>query len=206
MGYTMRTQPTLLALIMALFIPLACDAQLTPLETSQHFWRAIEQRDMATLKLYVMSPGTLSDEPQKLAVSDITFGKIVIDGDAATVETMLTIQDDTAFRTQLETQLQKTEGAWKVDYDRTINKLAQMDSKEKMLGNIKELGKILSDSIDSSVQELHKQWPELKRQLEELEEKTKAKLPELEQKLDEIRKKIEEGFKNQEEKPEGLSI
>lgn len=185
-----------LILAFILITPFACSAKITPQEVTQSFWLAIEQNDSQDIKTLISSPADF-DGTMPFQVSDIQTKKVVIENQLATVETELVVLDEKPFRTTIQTHLIQIQNNWKVDYQKTISSVTQISATEKALDNIKELGKIFSNSVDQSIQDLKEQWPAFKQQLEELEADAEATIPELRKKLDDIKKKIKQQIESE---------
>ncbi len=187
-------QSFILALI--LMTPFACASKITPQEVTRSFWQAVEQHKNQDLKNLISSAADFDDK-RSFSVSDIQIGKVIIEGELASVETELVVLAEKPFRTTIKTHLIQIDGSWKVDYQKTIPALTQISAADKVLDNIKSLGKIFSDSVDKSIEDLKAQWPALKQQLEELEADAEATIPELRKKLDEIKKKFEQHIEDE---------
>ena len=183
-------------LVLILMTPFACASKITPQEVTQSFWQAVEQHKNQDLKNLISSAADFDDK-RSFSVSDIQIGKVIIEGELASVETELVVLTEKPFRTTIKTHLIQIDGSWKVDYQKTIPALTQISAADKVLDDIKSLGKIFSDSVGKSIEDLKAQWPALKQQLEELEADAEATIPELRKKLDEIKKKFEQHIEDE---------
>jgi hypothetical protein len=100
----------------------ACSGELTPQETAAAFWSAVIEQDVAN----VIKHSTLTEPYEYDGFSrdwhgfQPAWGKLVIDGDEASIATTLTRPGDPNGQpVELVTYLVRQTGPWQVDYVRT---------------------------------------------------------------------------------------
>ncbi|HEY0720478.1 MAG TPA: hypothetical protein VGE50_04420, partial [Gammaproteobacteria bacterium] len=98
-----------------------------------------------------------------------SFGKIVIDGDEATVTTTLAKSTSGDESVTFETILIRQEGEWRVDYART-DKEVNSGPLGKLFGQIERLGKSLTAQFGTTSDELAKEMDRMGAQLAALSE------------------------------------
>lgn len=172
---------------------------MTPLQTSEKFWRGIEKKNITLVTIYSISdPKIKSDELRQLPdIKDVSFGRIIIDADQTEIETNVTvIVDDKETNVSLITGLIKHEGKWKVKYRETMLALTVKRNVTEMISSIEDLAAGVSKEIEKSVDEVkEKAIPEIKSTLEDAEEELREKVPEIKNMIDKFLKSIEEIIK-----------
>ncbi len=169
---------------------LSCQSTKTPLQVSEHFWLGIQTENVALVKKYSLANSI--DEPEDIArfenVTDATFGKIIIDGDFAKIETnvAMTLNEKTT-DISLQTYLENNNDVWKVNYRKTVLQLEVNRNMAEVFGDIEEMTAEMTEEIESSVEEIREKIvPEIKSQIEQAEEELLEKLPELKNIFDEF--------------------
>ena len=111
-----------LGLLIILFGLTACFEQKTPQEVSEVFWQAAIDNNLDDIIKYSTLNETQAYEgfSQNLQQMEVSSGKIIIDGNLASIDTTLTNQNDSEeekknFRTYLVLQNEE----WTVDYAQT---------------------------------------------------------------------------------------
>lgn len=159
----------------------ACQSEKTPLETAQIFWSAMVKNDLEQAKKYCTSQSRqfLVSSPQnKLKNAIFSYGKIIIDGNQASVETQI-IQPDKK-NTSLTTFLVKEDKHWKVDYQRSVKNFSSNIFREifKSLNNLGEtFNKQLEQQIPLIEKEIELFGQELKQQIDTIENKLNKSSP-----------------------------
>lgn len=138
------------ALICSALLLAACVQEDTPQEATQAFWQAVVANDAAG----VVRHSTLADAAQYDTFGrdwqgrTPSFGKIVVEGDQATVATVLAGPGE-ATSPQFVTHLVRVDGAWKVDYARTGKALAGGPLGE-LFGRLETLGGSIAGQLKAA--------------------------------------------------------
>ncbi|MDH5600662.1 MAG: hypothetical protein OEY78_05075 [Gammaproteobacteria bacterium] len=172
----------------------ACFGPSTPQEVGQDFWQAVLEND----KSDVVEHSTLTDEKYYDRFSkdwtgfQLSFGKLVIDQQAASIDTKLAAptnsdQDSRRFTTYLVLHDEK----WKVDYERTAQSikggvLGELFSALNQVGN--ELSRKIQSSADSFSREIEHMGKELEQLSREFEQQASENM---EKYAEQMRKSIE---------------
>jgi len=167
-----------------------CATPLSPIEVSEQFWRAVQNKDAVTIqKLAVSSSFTAAKPVEGLPpIENFTLGRTIIDGKQATVETTIILRSDKPHTIPLETKLIQEKGQWKVVYGDTIPPLTDGGPLSEALGNIKEL-------LNKSAEELQRALPAIQRELKGIEEGLREQLPELRKHMEGVAKEVEKILK-----------
>ena len=208
-----KLKRNLIGIITPLLILSACFAEKTPLEVSQAFWASVISHDLDNAVKYSSLENTQQYDgfSQNWSQSQVTWGKIIIDGKQASVETVITRPGSPQPDNQtFNTYLLQLNNVWTVDYEKTrqdmqstplsnlFNQLSQIgegfteklkDSSQgfsqKMERMTEELGE-LSDSISEEAAQSMEQYAEaLSNSLEELAISIERSLEEQKDKLTE---------------------
>ncbi len=185
---------------------LSCQSTKTPLQVSEHFWLGMQTKNVALVKKYSLSNSI--DEPDEAAlfenISAATFGKIIIDGDLAKVETNVTMtSNEKNMNITLQTYLENNNDAWKVNYRKTVLQLEVNRNMAEIFGDIEEMTTEMTEEIEESVGEIkEKIVPEIKSQIEHAEKKILEKLPELKNIFDELLHELEKSLEELMPSPE----
>lgn len=158
-----------IALLCAIVLLTACTAERTPQEVTQAFWQAVIENDAKG----AVRHSTLTDVQQYDGFgrdwSGFTpaWGRIVIEGAEASIETTLTTAaaDNTRPLTFV-THLVRQDEQWQVDYARTAEDV-NAGPLAKLFGRLERLGKDISQQLASTSDKLAL---ELERMGEEFEE------------------------------------
>lgn len=183
--------------VLALAITLAaCSRPLEPQDVADRFWRAVGVQSAAKIRRYVRAADQeeLSGDAKILPISGYELGRIVIDGDVATIDTSVTLAGDEPVTVGIETELVRENGHWRVDYERTVNHISMQSDLARVIDQIAVFGDALKDGIDKSVDEMKKVVPEIEKQLSRIEGEIKQRMPELRERLEEFSKRIEESL------------
>lgn len=196
-----------LLLLAVVFILNGCMENLPPVEVSERFWTAVQNKDAGTVHKYISSEAHAQNDltANLLPIDRFTLGKTIIDGEMAWVDTTVVISGDQPFTVPLKTVLLQENKQWKVDYDATVSSISGGNDLARLLGHLNDLGIQFSDQLNRSLVEMQKALPEVQKELEKLEENMKQKLPELQQQLEEFVRQLEEalGGKSDKHPPPG---
>jgi hypothetical protein len=132
-----------------------------------------------------------------LPVTGTEFGRIIIDGDQAAVETTVTLESDRPLRVPVETALVFEGGRWLVDYDLTVESIRVGSPVAEILRDMRVMSDKIAQAMDDSVTELERTLPELERQLRTIERDLKAQLPELQRSLEDFAARLEQALKGE---------
>jgi len=174
-----------------------CEEKLSPIEVSEHFWKGIELRDAMIIERFVSSDSQIDSSSIEniLPVNNTSFGRTVIEGDMAWVDTTVTIASEKPFTLPLTTTLIMENGYWKVNYNETIASISSGGDIARIMGSIQNLSGKFTEELDRSIGEMQKAIPEIKREIEQVEEKIKSKIPELKRRMEEFTKQLEDILK-----------
>ncbi len=175
-----------------------CATNLSPIEVSQNFWTAVQNKDSQTIRKYITSASPRENDltANILPVSNFTLGRTVIDKNQAWVDTTVEIAADDPFSLPIKTVLLQENEQWKVDYTATVASISSSSDVARILGNLNDLGIQFADKLNQSLGEIQKTLPEVQRELEKIEESMKQKLPELQQRMEEFMRQLEEALGN----------
>lgn len=194
---------SVILLFVALFSALllsGCFAPKSPQDAAKAFWQAVVDNDAKDVATY----STLSkpEDFDGFAVDwqgfKPTWGKIVIDGDHASIDTEFNGPSSTeTAKRHCVTYLIRKGNVWKVDY-----KLTQISLRGgaigSLLGSVNQLGNELSKNLDSSVKQLDVELERLGRQFKEMADSFSQQAPKILDKhteeLQRIMKELEESI------------
>lgn len=194
---------SVLLICSAFFIP-GCAANLSPMEVSDKFWTAVKNRDGRMASGYVTS-GSLESLKQQdldqdiLPINNVSFGKTVIDGEQAWVDTDVVIAGNDPFHLPLKTVLLMENRDWKVDYDKTVASVSKSSSVARVLGELNNIGEQFNEKLNRSLDEIERTLPQVQKEIEKIEGNLREKLPELRQRLEEFMRQLEESLGNKKE-------
>ncbi|KAF3984475.1 MAG: hypothetical protein HFP81_01920 [Methylococcales symbiont of Hymedesmia sp. n. MRB-2018] len=171
---------TPIALAIGVFITIllisACESVKTPSQVTLIFWNALAKDDLslATKQCNLTSQPRLDSPVISLNKSNFDFGKIIIDGSHATVETFITpsINNKSSFTTFLSQEKQQ----WKIDCHKSLKELSNRPFNS------------FFKSLDSLGKNITKQ---LKQQLPKIKKEINAFAEELKQQADKFGKELE---------------
>ena len=188
----------------AFFIP-GCAANLTPMEVSDKFWTAVKNGDDYTVSGCVTSGSIESLKKQDLGrdilpINNISFGKTVIDGEQAWVDTDVEVAGNDPFTLPLKTVLLMENRQWKVDYDKTVASVSKTGSVARVVGELNNLGEQFNDKLNRSLDEIERTLPQVQQEIEEIEQNMRQRLPELRQHLEDFMRQLEDALGGKKEK------
>lgn len=180
-----------------------CSRPLPPQDVADRFWRAVAAQSTAKIRRYVRTTDreALDGDAEVLPVAEYALGRIVIDGDAATVETQVTLDGDKPLSVSIDTVLVREQQHWRVDYAATVNRISMQSELARVIGQIESFGETLKEGIDKSVDELQKAVPEIEKQLSRIEQGIRQRMPELRERLEEFSRRLEERLEAPPEAP-----
>ena len=177
---------------------MSCQSQKTPLQISEHFWLGMQTKNVALVKKYSLVNSI--DESEDLSrfenITAATFGKIIIDGTVAEVETKVLMSSDEKNREiTLHTYLQNSNEVWKVNYRKTVLQLVVNQNMAEAFDDIEKITEEITEQIEESVEEIkEKVVPEIKSEIEQVEKDILQKIPELKNIFDEFLHELEKSL------------
>lgn len=169
---------------------LSCQSSKTPLQVSEHFWLGVKTKNVALVKKYslVVSIDKSEELDQFENITVITFGRRIIDGNLAEVETNVTMSSNEKIRTiTLNTYLENNNDAWKVNYRKTVFQLVVKQDMAKIFDDLQEMTEDISAEIKESVEKIKgKIVPKVRSKIEQAEKELLEKLPEFKNIFDEF--------------------
>lgn len=194
---------------------LACnESPLTPSETVQHFWAALLSGEVTRAQQYVTreSLSELQQTNQDFSETTVSFGKINLESNRATIETTLTKATMTDQRTvtvatTFQTVLDKQDKLWRVNYIATRKSLDDSKRKKglsKLVDDLEELGRDVKGQLGGVLENWEKVTPKIKQDLEELGNSMQKQLqdsidkhgPEVQEKLQEFTESLDDVLKD----------
>lgn len=144
-----------------------CLGPKTPQAVTQAFWQAVVENHADDVAKYstLADPKAFDGFGQHWGGFTPALGKIVIDGDQASVETRFAAPagSEKASR-EVTTYLVREKGEWKVDY-KTTAQAVQGGALGVLFGRLNQLGGELSKSLDASVKDLNVEMERLSQKL-----------------------------------------
>ncbi len=160
----------------------SCESKLSPEKATILFWSALAENNLDQAKVYcssVSAPELLSTEPHQLSNSRFNYGKIVLDGNQATVETK--IEPALNNKSSFTTYLVKEENDWKVECERSIKELSGNQFLNEFINNLNTLGNEINKKLEQQLpiieKELQSFGQELKQQLDDLDKELNKPYP-----------------------------
>jgi len=184
-----------LAILCCAILLVACSGPKTPQEVAQAFWKSVLENDVGDIVKY----STLTDAKQYDHFSKnwsgytATWGKLVIEGEKASVGSRFEISGDKEKETrEFTTRLIKRNDQWMVDYAST-NEEVQGGVIGNLLGQLSTAGKNLSQQLGEAASgfdiQLKRMGDELDKLAKSLDSKTKKSVDKF---ADDLRERIEE--------------
>ncbi|TGN40565.1 hypothetical protein [Marinobacter confluentis] len=180
-----------------------CSRPETPQQVATEFWQALAEgkadaaaelstlADTATLEGF--DAGTFNTLPE--------FGRVVIEADKATIETVLAAKKSAGdaaegARREITTYLVRVNDQWLVDYQRTQEAVASRSPIEGLKSDISRLREQFDDAVGRSSEQIAEQVDQLAKDFETYSEETGRKageaLENFGESLKNFRKEIEE--------------
>jgi len=188
----------------------ACQGPATPEQVASEFWQAWQHGDVDKARSYCSSAtaAALAPVPEALQTAQVRFDRQVIEGNDASLDTIVTFPAPPGAASAPEerrvtTYLVRESDRWMVEAARTQQALAPDASVESLARRIEQLGQELAKGVEEAGKEIDKKAPELQRQLEELGAQTQKQIGDA---IEELRRKLDEAFKPEPEEPKGKQI
>lgn len=162
-----------------------CVSKKTPTETTQAFWSAMAKNNVESAKEYCSSQSQtqFSANNALFKKSTLTYGKIIIDGNQASVDAKIIPPFNQ--RSSITTFLIKESDIWKVDCQRSTTELKSNFLVEDFFKNLNDLGQSLNKQLEQQLPLIEKEigsfTQELEKQLKNFESELKKSLPKKQQ-------------------------
>jgi len=170
---------------------MSCQSSNTPLQVSEHFWLGMQTKNVALVKKYSLVNSI--EESEDLArfekIAGATFGKIIIDGNTAEIETKVMMSsNEKNNEISLNTYLENNNEVWKVNYRKTALQLIVNQNMAEAFDDIDKITAEITEQLEESVEKIkEKVLPEIQSRAEEIKEKV---LPEIESKIEQTEKEV----------------
>ena len=172
----------------------ACQEQpATPMDVSQAFWEAVKQKDVNAIRQLSITnsiPADLKSE-DVVSITNASFGKIVIDGTHAEVETRVTVASDHPASLPLDTVLIQENEQWKVDYQASMSAIYDGSQVSEIIRELKVFGENFSKEFDQSMHELDKAMPEIEKEVNRMGEALKEHLPAIKKQFEDLARELQ---------------
>jgi len=145
-----------------------CQQPKTPEQVTTAFWAALIKGEIEIAKGFVTEKSLhLITEKEIRKDADLRIGQIVINGDSAAVETIMTEDSRVS---SFNTALLKEGGLWKVDYQQTLINISAMPF-NGIFKSLDQLGETFKKQMEQQMPLFEKQiesfGEELKQQMDE---------------------------------------
>lgn len=171
--------PVYAGLFLFLLALTGCETAKSPDQVTRAFWTAVIDNDLEKAEGYATADSrslVTSSTRDYSQIASLETGKVIIDGNAASVETVLKPQDESVAARAFLTELVVENEHWRVDFRRTQNNMTGMlfdgffrglqNLGEKLQKQFEKQMPLLEKEIESFGEELEKQMEEFGRQLE----------------------------------------
>ncbi|MEM7466621.1 MAG: hypothetical protein AAF387_07015 [Pseudomonadota bacterium] len=188
--------PRLSVLLVVFLMLCACGKPDTPDQVANDFWTAIQANDAQKVKKYVSAKdkNTLQNVDDVLAIGNVSFGKIVIDAEQASVDTTVTLAGDQQTTLPINTHLILENKHWVVDYDRTMQTMLAAGQVAAVINQFKDIGNAIKDGISQSVTEFQTVIPEIEKNLGDLEQQIEQAVPKLKSRFQKFSEELEQAL------------
>lgn len=175
---------------------IACSKPQTPQEVAASFWQAVESGKPSQVKKYVSAKDQITMESLKnvMPISEVSFGKIIIDSNIAQVDTLVTLEGDRSMDLPISTHLMQENERWTVDYERTINTIIAAGKVAAVINQFKDIGNAVKEGIGRSVVELEKTLPSIEKELSNMEQQIQQAVPELKSRFENFSRQLEQAL------------
>lgn len=198
----------LIVLFVSILSLTACMGPETPQEVAEAFWQSVLEGDADDVAEFstLNDPAAYDGFETRWEGADILWGRVVIEGDQASVVTTLKgIEGVDSDGREVLTYLVRQEDQWLVDYEQTARAVKERSAFASFMGQLGRLGEKLSASLDRESDELAEKMDEMSRELEALSESMAESASEaldefgeqLQKHLDDLAESIEEALKNE---------
>lgn len=169
----MKSPACLAGLFILLLMLAGCQTAKMPDEVTTAFWEALIEDKLETAKAYATPASRdLVDREPHLENASVETGQIVINGPAASVETVITLttSEEAGQTLSFNTVLAKEHDQWLVDYQQTLLNISSQPF-SGIIRSLKALGDIFNKQLEQQLPLIEKQiesfGQELERQLDE---------------------------------------
>lgn len=157
----------------------ACQSEKTAEATTLLFWSSVAENNLTLAETYCNSnsiPTLLPLQQHNFKDKSFDYGKIVIDGNQATVETKIipAFNDKSIFTTFLV----KEKNDWKVECKRSVSDLTNNKFLQKFVENLESIGNNLNKKLEQ-------QLPIIEKEIESFGQELKQRIESLGKKLNE---------------------
>ena len=179
-NFSLKNPIALAVGFLSLFALSACDTKKTPTETAQAFWLALSNNQEEQAKEYCSAQSQIvpSSNSHRFRQVPFTFGKIIIDGHQAIVETHFT--PPSSKEVSFSTFLVNEESIWKIDCKRSAAELSGNNLVNDFFNSLNELGENINKQLEQQLPLIEKEiesfGQELKQQLDHLNDDLKQSL------------------------------
>lgn len=212
-----------LIVFLLLLASAGCSVPTTPDGVARKFWAAVVRQDEEGARRWVTEVGRSGVDLSRGRWRDavVTFGDIRIKGDDASIETRVVLPEQKeAPPIELHTVLTRENGQWKVDYEKTMESLAERNPFADLVKELKRFSEQLSGNVNRALSDLEKNLPEIEKELKgfgdsvgkalqqtisEVQKNLKAFMKALEESAEQARKRSEREQENAEES-DGISL
>ncbi|MCB1745791.1 MAG: hypothetical protein H6977_05525 [Gammaproteobacteria bacterium] len=183
--------------LLALLLLGGCVKPLAPQDVADRFWRAVVAGQPAKTRRYVLTRDRdqIEQGEELLPISRYALGRIVIDGDNASVATEITLDGDQPVTLDIDTVMAREQGQWRIDYEATVAEISARGELAQIIQQIGAIGDTLKQGVEQSVDEMKRALPTIESELRRLEGEIKQRVPELREKLDAFSRSLEEALK-----------
>lgn len=201
----MKKQYLLSALVVSSALLSACGRPNTPQDVSEAFWQSMVEGDASDANAYstLVDDAAFDSFERDWQGVDVEWGRVVIDGKEASVDTTLAGLSGRNEPLKTMTYLVRKDDEWLVDYYRTGDALEQRTLLGDMLGKLEQFGQDLQARWGQQSSQMAE---EIERLNEDLEQQAKLAnkrfsifleeyAEKLEQHMDELSRSIEEALK-----------
>lgn len=171
----------------------ACQQVVKPEEVALSFWQAVQKEDINSIKRLsnLKHDDEYSKFIDKIEITSIKTGKIVIDGEQAEVETTLGLNKPESYYS-VTTYLHKDKDQWRVDFNSTMSVFMIGQDVKELIKDIEILSEEFTKQIEDSVDEIKKKAvPKIRSKVKELEQELEKKIPEVRDRIFEFLEELE---------------
>jgi len=162
----------IISLLLVAFLLTACEKKpATVAEISETFWQAViaDAPDDVVAYSTLQSAEGYNNFGRQWQGLTLSLGQIVINGDAAQVETQIAKPDAQAAEIlYFLTYLVKTDAVWRVDYKRTADAVNVSGAVVDFVGQFTSLGKNIQRQVEASSENVARQLSDFVDQLEQV--------------------------------------
>ncbi|MGR8947962.1 MAG: hypothetical protein ACU84Q_07940 [Gammaproteobacteria bacterium] len=174
----------------------ACGKPATPDQITEKFWTAVTTGEAKQVKKYVSAKdkATLRSLDDILPIETVTFGKIIIDGRVASVDTNVRLAGGRATDLPINTHLVQENEQWVVDYERTMQTMLAAGQVAAVINQFRDIGVAIKKGIGQSVNEFQKALPEIEQGLSNMEQQIEQAMPKLKSRFEKFSRELEQAL------------